>query len=185
MIAETQKIHFGEYMPSILGEKLMKYFDLEILQDGYSKYDPTIDPSTIQSVAVASLRMGHSQVFSVFNVINKQTPSYSFLLRNKFFEMSDIWAGNANGILRGLVEEPDNTVDQFVVSDVKNFLFFNPRNPLIVDLPAINTNRGREHGVPAYVYFLEYCTGYQIKSWQDLTRFITERRIKELQAIYA
>ncbi|KAH7644884.1 salivary peroxidase/catechol oxidase [Dermatophagoides farinae] len=185
LIAETQKIHFGEYMPSILGEKLMKYFDLEILQDGYSKYDPTIDPSTIQSVAVASLRMGHSQVFSVFNVINKQTPSYSFLLRNKFFEMSDIWAGNANGILRGLVEEPDNTVDQFVVSDVKNFLFFNPRNPLIVDLPAINTNRGREHGVPAYVYFLEYCTGYQIKSWQDLTRFITERRIKELQAIYA
>ena len=185
MIAETTKIHFGEYMPSILGEKLMKYFDLELSPDGFTKYDPTIDPSTIQSVAVASLRMGHSQIFSVFNVVNKGSqPSYSFLLRNKFFEMSDIWAGNAHGILRGLLHEPNSKVDPFVVSDVKNFLFFNPRNPTIIDLPAINVNRGREHGVPAYVFFLEYCTGYQIKSWQDLTRFIPESRINQLQSIY-
>lgn len=185
LIAEVTKIHFGEYMPSILGEKLMKYFDLNILPDGFTKYDPTVDPSTIQAVGVASLRMGHSQVFSVFNVLNQgHQPSYSFLLRNKFFEMSDIWAGNAQGILRGLLEEPSNIPEQFVVTDVKDFLFFNPRNPLITDLPAINTNRGREHGVPAYVYFLEYCTGAKITSWTDLIRFIPESRIKELQSVY-
>lgn len=172
-------------MPSILGEKLMKYFDLNVAADGFTKYDPTIDPSTIQSVAVASLRMGHSQVFSVFNVLNKgPQPSYSFLLRNKFFEMSDIWAGNAHGVLRGLVEEPNMNPDQFVVTDVKDFLFFNPRNPQIIDLPAININRGREHGVPAYVYFLEYCTGTKVASWADLIRFIPEARIKELQTVY-
>lgn len=168
-----------------MGEKLMKYFDLELSHDGFTKYDPTIDPSTIQAVGVAGLRMGHSQIFSLFNVLNKNQQSYSFLLRNKFFEMSDIWAGNANGILRGLVEEPDNVPDQFIVSDVKNFLFFNPRNPQIIDLPAININRGREHGVPAYVYYLEYCTGYQIKAWEDLARFIPEHRIKELQSVYS
>lgn len=163
----------------------MKYFDLEISPDGFTKYDPTIDPSTIQAAAVASLRMGHSQVFSLINVLNKgPQPSYSVLLRNKFFEMSDIWAGNAHGVLRGLLEEPSNNPDPFVVSDVKNFLFFNPRNPSIVDLPAINTNRGREHGVPAYVYYLEYCTGHQIKSWHDLARFMPENKIAELQSVY-
>lgn len=173
-------------MPSILGPKLMKYFDLEPLVDGFTKYDPTMDPSTIQGAGAASLRFGHSQVFSVFNVLNKpHQPSYSFLLRNKFFEMSDIWAGNAHGVLRGLITEPSNQPDQFIVSDVKNFLFFNPRNPQVIDLPAINTNRGREHGVPAYVYFLEYCTGAQIKSWEDLIRFIPGERIKELQSVYA
>lgn len=185
-IAETTKIHYAEYMPSILGPKLTKYFDLEPLQDGYTKYDPTMDPSTIQAVGTASMRMGHSQVFSIFNVLNHSpNPSYSFLLRNKFFEMSDIWAGNAHGILRGLLQEPSNTVDPFVVSDVKNFLSFNPRNPVIVDLPAININRGREHGVPAYVYFVEYCTGNKVTSWADLTKFIPEARVKELQSVYA
>lgn len=171
-------------MPSILGEKLTKYFDLAPMADGYTKYDPTIDPSTLQSAAVASLRMGHSQIFSVFNVLNKAQPSYSFLLRNKFFEMSDIWAGNAHGVLRGLLEEPSMVPDQFVVTDVKDFLFFNPRNPAIIDLPAINVNRGREHGVPAYVYFLEYCTGAKVTAWGDLVRFIPEERVKELQSVY-
>ncbi|XP_017492499.1 PREDICTED: peroxidase-like protein 3 [Rhagoletis zephyria] len=98
--------------------------------------------------------------------------------------MSDIWAGNAHGVLRGLLEEPSNVPDQFVVTDVKDFLFFNPRNPAIIDLPAINVNRGREHGVPAYVYFLEYCTGAKITGWADLIRFIPEERIKELQSVY-
>ena len=97
MIAETQKIHYAEYMPSILGEKLMDYFDLNVKYDDYSKYNPKIDPSTLQSVAVAALRMGHSQIFSQFNVVGNKKfydQSYSFLLRNKFFEMSDIWMGN-------------------------------------------------------------------------------------------
>ncbi len=82
-------------MPSILGEKLMDYFGLNLQYDGYTKYKPNVDPSTIQGVAVAGLRMGHSQIFSMFNVIgNAYQQSYSFLLRNKFFEMSDIWLGN-------------------------------------------------------------------------------------------
>ena len=95
LIAEATKIHYGEYAPSILGEKLMDYFDLNLKHDGYTKYDPHVDPGTIQAVAVAALRMGHSQIFSQFNVLNKNKyDSYSFLLRNKFFEMSDIWMGN-------------------------------------------------------------------------------------------
>lgn len=82
-------------MPAILGEKLMDYFGLNLQYDGYTKYNPKVDPSTIQGVAVAALRMGHSQIFSMFNVIGQAyQQSYSFLLRNKFFEMSDIWLGN-------------------------------------------------------------------------------------------
>lgn len=190
LIAETQKIHYGEYMPAILGEKLMDYFGLNLQYDGYTKYNPKVDPSTIQGVAVAALRMGHSQIFSMFNVIGQAyQQSYSFLLRNKFFEMSDIWLGNAFGILRGFLEQPDNDVEQFIVTDVKDFLFFNPRTegvrmPSVLDLSAININRGRDHGVPGYVYYLEYCTGNEIKSWKDLTQFIPEERVGQLKSVY-
>jgi hypothetical protein len=82
-------------MPSIIGEKLMDYFGLNLQHDGYTKYKSNVDPSTIQGVAVAGLRMGHSQIFSMLNVIaNAYQQSYSVLLRDKFFEMSDIWLGN-------------------------------------------------------------------------------------------
>jgi peroxidase len=199
LIAETTKIHYGEYMPSILGEKLMEYFGLNLQHDGYTKYNPHIDPATIQAVAVAALRMGHSQIFSQFNVLSRNKygygESYSFLLRNKFFEMSDIWTGNSQGILRGLIEaESDNNVDPFIVTDVKDFLFFNPRTttngkmvitqPSVIDLSAININRGREHGVAGYIYYLEYCTGAQIKGWSDLKQFIPESRIQRLRQVY-
>ncbi|CAG2168134.1 unnamed protein product [Oppiella nova] len=200
LIAETTKIHYGEYMPSILGEKLMEYFGLNLKHDGYTQYNPHIDPSTLQSVAVAALRMGHSQIFSQFNVLNKNPhnyhqQSYSFLLRNKFFEMSDIWLGNSQGVLRGLIEgQSENSVDPFIVTDVKDFLFFNPRTttngkmvitqPSVIDLSAININRGREHGVAGYIYYLEYCTGVAIKSWSDLTQFISDSRIQRLKSVY-
>jgi len=95
----------------------------------------------------------------------------------------------ANGLIRGLLEQPDNDVEQFVVTDVKDFLFFNPRRtavtmPSVIDLPAININRGREHGVPGYIYYLEYCTGTEIKSWKDLTQFIPESRVAQLKSVY-
>jgi hypothetical protein len=75
------------------------------------------------------------------------------------------------------------------VTDVKDFLFFNPRTegvrmPSVIDLSAININRGREHGVPGYVFYLEYCTGTEIKSWKDLTRFIPEARVNQLRGVY-
>jgi hypothetical protein len=95
LIAEANKINFGEYLPSILGKRLMDYFDLELEEFGFSKYNPTLDPSSIQAVGVAALRMGHSQISSVFRVIlNAFQQSYSFNLRDKFFEMSDILLGN-------------------------------------------------------------------------------------------
>lgn len=91
--------------------------------------------------------------------------------------------------MRGFLEQPDNDVEQFIVTDVKDFLFFNPRTegvrmPSVLDLSAININRGRDHGVPGYVYYLEYCTGNEIKSWKDLTQFIPEERVGQLKSVY-
>ena len=98
--------------------------------------------------------------------------------------------------MRGLIEaEPDNQVDPFIVTDVKDFLFFNPRTttnnkgmvitqPAVIDLSAININRGREHGVAGYIYYLEYCTGASIKGWGDLKQFIPSERLERLRAVY-
>ena len=44
--------------------------------------------------------------------------------------------------------------------------------------------RGRDYGLPAYVYYLDYLRGVQIKSWNDLKAFIPEKRLNKLKSIY-
>ena len=82
------------------------------------------------------------------------------------------------------MEDSDRNVDPYIVNDVKDFLFFNPRMPALADLSAININRGRDHGVPAYVYYLQYCSGIQIHSWSDLNAFIPIENVQKLKSIY-
>ncbi|XP_054158735.1 peroxidase-like [Oppia nitens] len=185
LIGEYQKIVFGEYIPSLLGKKVVDYYDLDVReQHGFTKYNPKLDPSSIQAVGVAGMRMGHSQVASLFRIIQKTQESFAFNLRDKFFDVSDLYDGLASGLIKGLVEDSDRNVDPFVVTDVKDFLFFNPRQPSVVDLPAININRGRDHGVPAYVYYLEYCTGVRVHKWSDLNKFIPAENVQKLRSLY-
>ena len=54
----------------------------------------------------------------------------------------------------------------------------------MLDLAAIDIQRGREHGLPAYIYFLEYCTGAQVNSWQDLYTFIPEEQVGRISQVY-
>lgn len=56
--------------------------------------------------------------------------------------------------------------------------------PGVIDLSAININRGREHGVAGYIYYLEYCTGANIKGWSDLKPFIPDSKLDRLRSVY-
>jgi len=98
--------------------------------------------------------------------------------------MIDVWQGRLTPIMKGILADPSKNVDPYGVIDLKDFLFFNPRRPTVTDLLSININRGRDHGVPSYVYHLQYCTGYEIKSWKDLERFMPAGKVKSLRKVY-
>ena len=87
-------------------------------------------------------------------------------------------------MLGGLISVPAGAVDPFIVADVHDYLLFTPKEPSIKDLPAFTINRGRDHGVPAYVYYVQYCSGVVIKSWTDLNQFIPEDYVKRLATVY-
>ena len=95
LIAEYTKIIFCEYLPKIIGQEVMDFYDLNVKQKGFTKYDPKVDPTAIQAVIVAAFRFGHSQVTSHFPVIKKKKfDSYGIHLRSKFNDVSEIWEGN-------------------------------------------------------------------------------------------
>ena len=94
MTAEYNRIVFGEYLETILDKHLMKSFDLKLKKNGFTKYEPNIDPSGIQSVGGAAFRFGHMTTRGLFRVsLSKKQESYSYRLRDRFMDMSDILKG--------------------------------------------------------------------------------------------
>ena len=60
-------------MPSLLGKKIMDYYELDVRERGFTKYNEKLDPSTIQSVTVAALPNGTlADHFSVQNILESR-----------------------------------------------------------------------------------------------------------------
>lgn len=76
----------------------MDYFDLGLTSYGHTLYNASVDPSSIHSFATSAFRFGHSQIQSLFNVFPRNKEPYSYLLRYRFNDMRDIWAGNVSVI---------------------------------------------------------------------------------------
>ena len=92
VIAEYQHIIYNEWLPIILGSKLMKHHKLSPLSSGYSDHyeGGDFDPRITNEFAGAAFRFGHSLIPSNFQSINKQKWSQQKTskqrLRDIFFE---------------------------------------------------------------------------------------------------
>lgn len=60
--------------------------------------------------------------------------------------------------------------DEFVCEELSNRLFQSKGAPFGMDLPAINIQRGRDHGLPAYTSWRLPCGLKEIKNWNDLDK---------------
>lgn len=99
-IAEIVKIHFDEYIPLVLGKRLMKYFHLNVRSHGYTKYNPHIDPSSIQESGTSAMRFGHSQTRSLYKVIyDNHVHKTTIMLKDRFFNMVEVWKGQVGYLI--------------------------------------------------------------------------------------
>ena len=64
VVAEIQHITYNEYLPIVLGDDYMTYFELYSKPSGfdYLNYNIFIDASIVNVFAAATFRYGHSQV---------------------------------------------------------------------------------------------------------------------------
>lgn len=143
VIGEIQAITFNEYLPALLGK--------DAIED-YSGYNENVDPSISNLFATAAFRYGHSALSSELlrldddgNVIEEG----NILLRDAFFNPTDVLELGIDPILKGLTSNVSQEVDTQVIDDVRNFLFGPPGSGGF-DLAALNIQRGRDHGLPDY-----------------------------------
>jgi len=169
VIAEYQNIVYNEYLPLILGPDSIYKYGLSIA--GPTSYDPTEDPSLINSFATAAYRFGHTLIQGLVNMADVNDPESIvrvYQLRENFFNMDNYLRDNGLGmeqLMAGLIGQHAQRYDRFVTEDVTNFLFMhfgedtgvNKKRTFGADLVARNIQRGRDHGLPGYSKYRQLC----------------------------
>ena len=151
--AIAQVITYQEYLPEMLGRD-----NLGCLLGEYKGYDSSIDGSLPNSFATAAYRIGHSQIQEAFVRIdvfgNFLSPLY---LVDAFFNPGAFFInGGTDTFLRGLLSQQSRRIDEFVTRTLTNRLFERP-GEAGTDLASLNIQRGRDHGLPSYRTFRNFC----------------------------
>jgi hypothetical protein len=130
---EYQKMIYEEFAPSIAGDVL----DLGSGKHGFAGYNPTVDAGISLEFAVASYRVGHSQIPQ--DLLPGVDMFSAFLNPQLFFGY-----GNS-AIQAGLLQRSHEAIDTLMTNGVRNNLV--TRN---LDLFTANVLRGRELGLPSF-----------------------------------
>jgi peroxidase len=162
--AELQIITYVEFLPILLGDEAIP---------AYSGYDPGLDARIANEFSTAAYRFGHSMLSPSLKRLDRYgrpTAEGPLPLRDAFFAPHRILEeGGIDPILRGLVHQPAQEVDPYLVDDVRNFLF-GPPGAGGFDLASLNIQRGRDHGLPSYNDLREAMGFDRARGFEDITK---------------
>ena len=165
--AIIQQITYKEFLPRVLGTILMESFSLNTLDSGYSSdYTPECKDVILNEFSVAAFRFGHSLIRANLTLMTEDG-----LLGNDIHDREDVplrgvfnnptmirTGGLVDKLVRGLVMTSMETMDRKISEEVANHLFEEHGRPFSgLDLPALNIQRGRDHGVPGYNKYRQIC----------------------------
>ncbi|KAI5698979.1 hypothetical protein M8J75_014772 [Diaphorina citri] len=191
MVGQWQHIVYNEFLPRLLGLNAVNLYGLKLSPTGYYKgYNDNCKPNIMTEFATAAYRIGHSLLRPF---IPRLGPNHELLsdghvlLRDHFFNPDLIYKPNMiDEMMRGLAGTPMENLDQFVTGEITNHLFEEKGRPHSgVDLPALNIQRARDHGVPSYNEYRALCNLKKAKTWADLSREIPDEVIARFRRIYA
>uniref|UniRef100_A0A8C9K6H6 Myeloperoxidase n=1 Tax=Panthera tigris altaica TaxID=74533 RepID=A0A8C9K6H6_PANTA len=146
--AMVQIITYRDYLPLVLGpQALRKYLPR------YKCYNDSVDPR-ISNVFTNAFRYGHTLIqpfmFRLNNQYQPMGPNPRVPLSKVFFATwRVVLEGGIDPILRGLMATPAklNRQNQIAVDEIRDRLFEQVMR-IGLDLPALNMQRSRDHGLP-------------------------------------
>lgn len=186
-IAIIQHITFNEYLPMVLGKENLHEHGLVLYTDGYfDGYDSSINPAAAQAFSTAAYRFGHSLLPST---IERWSPSHRFVGTQKLSEMLqqpyDLFKpGWADLYVLGMVNQVAQAMDDSITSEVTNHLFEDPGEGFGLDLIALNLQRGREHAIPSYNKYREFCGLSTFSAWHQLRGVMANKSVAAYSRIY-
>ncbi|XP_053223101.1 eosinophil peroxidase-like [Podarcis raffonei] len=180
--AVIQKITYSEYLPALLGDAFPRFVGRS------TGYNDSVDPRIASSFTNA-FRFGHASVRPVvFRLDSRyQLQSETPLEKEFFASWRIIQQGGIDPLIRGLLGKPAKLVrpDQLVVDALRDKLFEQIRNGSGLDLPSLNMQRGRDHGLPGYNAWRQFCGLSQPQNENELAAVIQNRDVaKKFMSLY-
>lgn len=178
-----QNIVYNEWLPAVIGER----DNLKPLTSGYFRgYDSSVNPSTSNEFAVSAFRFGHSLIrenLDRYNRLNSVTGNVN--LSSIIFDSTEAYSnGGIESIFFGLLSQPTSKFDISIVNTLQNHLFQIADSDAL-DLPALNINRARDHGVPGYTKYRQLCGGRRITNFNQLSNVMSTDNINKLRNVYS
>ena len=152
VIAQLQHITYNEFLPIVLGNKVMRTFALRVQRTSHaSDYDAKTDARIINAFAAAAYRMHTLIPSEVPFMDNKGSQVGQLDLSETFNNPSVIYERDAfSKMINGLSDQSVRSYDRFFTNQISNHLFRSFGAPFGIDLVALNIQRGRDHGLADY-----------------------------------
>ena len=165
VIAELQHITYKEFLPVVLNKELLRLFKLRINKPAHDDvYNSSSDPRIVNAFAAAVFRFGHTLVRQIVGAYNGNSVFIDSLFEHfdrPRLTLSSNGFGHehmANWKARTGSSQPDSSI----VDAIRNRLFESEslmlnRATNSFDLAALNIQRGRDHGLPGYNVYRQWC----------------------------
>ena len=175
LIAINAQIIYSEWLPIIIGQNLMKKFELFPLTEGYlMNYNEKIYPQLANEFVVAAQRL-HIFIHRTLEIADKflNRIDQPFPYENTFFSQSvsyfhgDVWGrGNLLGTTYRHNMQLADALNHKLFQDFPNLGDHS-------SLGALNIQRGRDHGVGGYNMYRKFCGFKFATSFDDFNDTIT------------
>ncbi|XP_056414382.1 eosinophil peroxidase-like isoform X2 [Hyla sarda] len=178
VIGILQKITYKDWLPLLLGSETPNVLPR------YRGYNESVDPR-VANVFTVVFRMGHTLiqplVYRLDDGYRPYAPQPQMPLHTTFFNSWQVVRkGGIDTLLRGQIANRAklNRQNQLVVDELRERLFqFLKRTGL--DLPAINLQRGREHGLPGYNAYRRFCGLSAPRNVNELAAVLNNRELAQ------
>ncbi|XP_069830387.1 thyroid peroxidase [Dendropsophus ebraccatus] len=173
-----QVITIRDYIPKILSPSaFQKYIGT------YRGYDENINPSISNIFSTAAFRFGHATIPPIVHRLDSQYrehPQYPSLLLNEVFfrPWRIIKEGGLDPLIRGLIWKPAKlqTQQELMNEELTEKLLVLSNNGSM-DLASLNLQRGRDHGLPGYNDWREFCGLPRLNSTLDMQTAISDNNV--------
>uniref|UniRef100_A0A671FDI7 Thyroid peroxidase n=1 Tax=Rhinolophus ferrumequinum TaxID=59479 RepID=A0A671FDI7_RHIFE len=165
-----QVITLRDYVPRVLGPEAVRQH-----VGPYQGYDAAVDPTVSNVFSTAAFRFGHATVHPLVRRLDARFQEHPDLpqlpLQDTFFSPWRLLKeGGLDPLVRGLLARPAKlqVQDQLMNDELTERLFVLSSSGTF-DLASLNLQRGRDHGLPGYNEWREFCGLARLQTRADLS----------------